>query len=345
MDEASARGIKSKALGEALFSIHEREGTTFFIVPKNLEAFADNLLMISILKIADLKGYSIVPGEHELPTVVLHTAEAEYFAGYVAQSCRESTGPREKRASKFYKGVLSHQCASVQKAAGTQVGHLNLVDHTPGRKLAAMTGFVKEYWSLRGAISALFSSIGTNRWTDESTYLKSKQLLESQVVKRRLPYDNGGVYTVEEILYLKDFFRDKIRIVDAFHDALENPNDDLARSFWERYAPVSRAVKEIQQALGNLFVARARIVFPQKQGSKKQKEWVRKPLPDKLLDLSEDKLKEWFPAKLPGFRSEITDTEMADFSDDSLRQKYKLEPNNDELRYAIVEHFELLRRE
>jgi hypothetical protein len=200
-----------------------------------------------------------------------------------------------------------------------------------------MGGFVKEYWSIRALISTLFSMLRRNRWTHEVTYLKPKALLEAQVVKRRLPFENGGIYTVEEITYFKDYFKIKIAGIDSFHDRLENPDNELATHFWEQYAPVKRFVQDIEQALGNIFVARARIAFPQQKG-KRNAAWLKKPLQRKLIEMTDDQFGEWEPSKLPGFKGYNKDIACA--SDPStVRRRYYLDEQNDELKYEICAQY------
>jgi hypothetical protein len=203
-----------------------------------------------------------------------------------------------------------------------------------------MTGFQKEFWGVRANLSSIFASLKPIAWTNEASYLKPKASLEQQVVKRRLPFDNKGIYTTQEIAYLRDYFREKVTCVEKFHNMLDNPSDDLARNFWEHYAPSRDAVKSINQALGQIYVQRARIVFPIAKKGKKNAKWAALPLSEKLLDIDDDNLREFSPTKLPGFSSLKPARDDVVTQQNLIRIKYRLEPENDDLRFAVAESFE-----
>jgi len=338
--EEAARGIKDSDWRKSVFTTHQEGNRTIFLVPKNLESYSDNLLMIALLQAVSLLGYTIQPSETEVPTAVLKTTDGEYFCGYVAQAMKEFTGPREKRTSKFYRGVLSFQCSSLRKAVGDRRMHLFDVEHTPGRKLAEMSGFTKDYWGLRGSISSIFSALTPNKWNEEATYLLPKEILEQKVVRRKLPFDNGGVYTPEEILYFKDYFAKEVKQVENFHASLAVPTNTLAREFWNLYDPVQTALKGISAAIGNVYISRARIAFPVNKG-KKNIAFLKLSLREKLRsEISEDNLEEWSPNQLPGW-NKVIKKEYADKHDLSLiRQKYGLLPEMDDLRFAVAERYE-----
>lgn len=340
--ESQARGVKETSWKSGLFLTHKVGTTTYFVVPKNLESHSDNLLVISALQAATLLKYTVVVGDTECPTAVVRTSDGEYFAGYVAAAMEQSTGEREKRSSKFYKGYAAFQTKCVEASAGKNRSHLLLAEHTPGRKLSAMDGFVKEYWGVRSNLSSLFASLRPIRWDQQRTYLKPKNILESQVVKRRLPFDNGGIYTKDEIAYFRDYFTKQVGIVDDFHLRLQNPDDDLASHFWELYEPVRQAVKHIESQLGDLYVTRARIVFPLKSKGKKPSKWTSLPLGDKLRDLGEDQIKHWAPNRLPGFSKlePVTPNPVNDRRQICI--KWRLDENTDATRYAIAEAYESL---
>lgn len=341
--EAAARKIVTNSSERELFTTYKEGEKTFIVVPKNLESFADNLLLISILKASQILGYEPVVGEKELPVAVLKTNDGDYFAGYVYQSMESSTGPRQKGSSKFWKGCAAFQTKSVEACAGKNRSHLILTDHTPGKKLAAMQCFVKEYWGVRAHISAVFSALPTKPWTCQASYLKPQAQLEAQVVVRRLPFDNGGVYSSEEVAYFRSYFANDIGLVEGFHNSLSTPTDDLASHFWEKYDPCMKAVRRIKDSLNDVFVTRARVLFPVVKQGKKKSKWSSYSLADKLAELAEQgKLEAFMPNKLPGFARLLPTTAAAATTDAHCRQKWRLLANHDELRLRIVESYEAL---
>jgi hypothetical protein len=344
-NEASARGIKSTDFEQSLFNTRTDEsGETFITLPKNLESFSDSLLMLSILRtISSLKWTPVVSSE-DLKKGILSTTDGEYFCGYVAKatSHETETGPREYGSSKFSKGIQAYQHDCIESHVKINRSHLRSVQHSIGKKLASMTGFTKEYWGLRAAISSIFKQLPRKRVSHLHTWLLPKEELEKQVVKHRMPFENGGVYLPEEILYFREHFKHQVRIVNDFHNRLNKQDEELALQFWELYSPVREATKEMTDALGNVFLARARLVFPQGK-SKRTVAWAKKPLLSKVEDLSEDGISEFMPIKLPGFKGKLTqDLKITSENIQEITNKYQLPSDLTEKQIKVVCRYEEL---
>jgi hypothetical protein len=210
--------------------------------------------------------------------------------------------------------------------AGKNTGHLKTVDHNIGSKLATMKGFTKDFWGTRAAISGLFKLIPRGKWSHKSTYLKSKQQLEEDIIKRRLPFENGGVFTPAEITYFRDYYQEVSDCLEEFKHRLENPDDDLADHFWEYYAQVTRKVKAIETDLNSVIAGRAQILFRSQSRKKKDQEWAKRPLQDKIRELSLEQLKKFSPCLLPGITSVLykVETEHPDF-ETHVTEKYHID--------------------
>jgi hypothetical protein len=77
-----------------------------FTLPRNVESFADNLILGSIMRVADAQGYEIALSTIDVKTIYLEKANSAWFAGYV----HELMDPSEtypSGTSSFVKGRQS----------------------------------------------------------------------------------------------------------------------------------------------------------------------------------------------------------------------------------------------
>jgi len=130
------------------------------------------------------------------------------------------------------------------------------------------------------------------------TFVKSKEEL-TKAVKTRLHFENGGCYRPEELSYLSERYQGVKEILNLFLVRMERPDESFARDFEEIYAPVKTAIDSADSEIRANLASRARILFPN-DNKKKTQTWAKKALSEKLLDLSDDKLKEFVPESLPG---------------------------------------------
>jgi len=294
----AARNINDTDWTSSLFVVKQEDGLNKVTVPKNIETFSESLLMMSILKIFELKQYQPVLSTKELPKAVLETKEGAFFAGFVSAALRETTGPMSDGTSKYAKGVRAFQTYSVEKVHG-KARHLKTGGLTKvTERLSSMKGFTQEYWGLRGSVVTIFKSLRPVQVTDLETYMLSKnELLKN--IKTKLQSENGGCYRPEEMNYLSSKYQGTKDSLNMFLSRLERPTEDLAKNFDAQYAVVKSQVDAADSEIKANLAARARILFPQSK-RKQDINWAKKPLIEKLTDLSEDKLSVFRPETLPG---------------------------------------------
>jgi hypothetical protein len=296
--EMAARNIKDSDWVDSIFVTKQEGNQVKVTVPRNIETFTDSLFMMSILKIFQIKEWIPVLSTKDLPKAVLETKEGAFFAGFVSQALRETTGPMNDGTSKYAKGVKAHQIFSVEKSRGKARHLKNGGMSKVTERLSSMKGFTQEWWGLRGSIVTLFKSLPSNKVTNLDTYVLSKSELQ-KIVKTKLQSENGGCFRPEELQYLATRHRSARTALTGFLSRFENPNEELATSFDQLYAPVKTLVEAADNEIKALLASRARILFPQDK-KKSTVAWAKKPLVEKLSDISEEKKTAFVPESLPG---------------------------------------------
>jgi hypothetical protein len=297
-NEQLARSVGSHEFNETIFQTQVRDGKTYFTVPKNVQSFSANLLVVSIIRIAAKYGWIPQLSERELPLGVLMTNHGALFAGFVAQSLRSETGRLNDSPSQYGKGVKAFQTYSVGRRlnnpAHLRTGGLDKITRT----LSEMKGFTKEHWGLRGTIIALFKGLEPNQVSDISTYLLPAGELK-KLVKTKLRYRNGGLLRPEEISYLDSRYSQQSALLSAFVASFDTPSVTLAMHFKETYAPIKTAVERIDNECSLFMTQRSRIAFPTSK-RKADIAFSKLSLGEKLANLDETKLIAFYPESLPG---------------------------------------------
>jgi hypothetical protein len=290
--------VKDSDWKDSLFIIRTESDDTLITFPKNIESFADNLFMISLIKLCVLMQWRIQLSTCELPVSVFDSTEGAFFAGFIAAACLKETGERIKGNTRFSKGASAFQSFSIEKKYG-RVVHL----HTGGmdslmQRLSAMKGFTKDYWGLRGSLAAILKMIRPIPVSSLKSYMVSKQeILKS--IRTKLPYENGGLFRTEEIACLNIRYTKAREAINEFIALLDNPTDDLAAHLMERFSRVKTLIEKVDGEVKLLAVNRSKILFP--VGSKKSiMKYKAKSLEDKLMELDDTKLDKFRPESLPG---------------------------------------------
>lgn len=317
--EMESRAVKDSDWKDSLFILRKENGKTYVTVPRNLESFADNLFMISLLKHMIQMKWMIQMSTKDLPTSVFETNEAAYFAGFVAQSCMTTTGECIKGISKFSKGARAFQTYSVEKRHGRQSYLRTGGMDSLLKRLSVMAGFTKDWWGLRGTIAAIWREARPVEVTNLETYLKPKQEV-LKVIKTKLAYENGGLFRSEEIAYLDQKYANTKQVITQFCNRLDNPSEDLAKNFEQEYAKVKSLVDQCDNALKSLAASRAKVLFPTGK-RKKDINFKKKSLPEKLIELESDEiLLVFLPESLPGI-NRIGQLEDANLNNPSHRAR------------------------
>jgi hypothetical protein len=297
--EMESRAVKDSDWKDSLFILKREGNTTYVTIPKNLESFADNLFMIALLKHMINRRWILQVSTKELPTSVFETSEAAYFAGFVAQSCLETTGECIKGISKFSKGARAFQTFSIEKKYGKQSYLRTGGMDSLLKRLSVMAGFTKDYWGLRGTIAAIWREATPCRVTNLETYLRPKQEI-LKVIKTKLAYENGGLFRPEEIAYLDEKYADTKQAITQFVNRLDKPSEDLATNFDKEYAKVKTLVDQCDNAMKTIGASRAKTLFPQGK-KKKDINYRKKQLAEKITDIESDEiLISFLPEALPG---------------------------------------------
>jgi hypothetical protein len=343
---SAAKGIKETHWSHRLFVPHQEAKDTFVPLPKNLADFADNLLMITILKSIELCGYHCVISETELKSDVLKSDKSMYLAGYIA--CKESgtVGTRKKATNLYERGYLYCQTEAVLATVGGRNAHIRKCEHSVGKILSEMTGFTRENWGIRGALGSLFSAVPKPKVPEASIVsymLKSGELI-GKVVRNKLPYSNGGVYRKEELAYFDEKYGAVKAEMERFHTLLKNPNKDLPGLFWNSVDHLAQECKAIEKALGPVFTKRARILFRNNSKKKSDIKWNQLSLDDKITQIDENQFQQLFsPLDLPGFSAVAASTdEVAPTDYDGfIYAKYRIPHSEDnDAKFALAASFE-----
>jgi hypothetical protein len=331
-----SKGIKEEKWSEKLFSLHTVEGRTYLPIPKNYKDFDGNLLFLSILKIAEQSGYVLCTSTVELKTAVLKSEKNMFFAGYVAKSYDLNVGPRIKASNVYERGMLCAQTEAVHALIEGRKSHLKGTTHSCGKILADMEGFTQSWWSLRGAIANLFKTLPKPKTIldkDLITYLLPQSEIIGKIVKKRLPFENGGVYRQEEIIYLRVYYSQQLEELQRVHNLVKRPTADFVMKFWKVNDRLGLAYKKIENDLGGIYAARARFLF--RSGSKRKNDikWAQMSLTDKLSKMNEDEFIDHFsPKNLPGFKdlgSQGSNLDLKEY----CKRRYDL--RSDDLSYEL----------
>jgi len=287
---------------DSLFILREESGIKLITFPKNMESFADNLFMISLVKLAVLQKWTIQLSSKELPLSVFETSEGAFFAGFISMACHENVGPKISGTTRYSKGSLAYQTYSVEKQFG-KLPHLRIggMDSLMSR-LSLMKGFTKDYWSIRGSIAAILKTIKPGKVDDLRTFMLPKSEI-MKTIRTKLPYENGGLFRTEEIAALNARYSNVSGLINSFVSKLDNPSEDLARNFQVEYNPVRLAVDKVEKEIKLLTVNRSKVLFP--SGKKKSiNKFKAKSLEEKLEEVVQNNENLFTPESLPGISRE-----------------------------------------
>lgn len=329
MDEIAAR-TQNTQKEKDLFTVYSRDGTNVFVLPKNLSDFKDTTFMYAILSAAEMKGYAFeLHSEKELPPKVLKTEDSAFFAGFVRQAKEAEVGERIQATTRYAKGRECFQrlCCERHYGKATHI-HRNGSERLK-QKMSAQTCFTKEFFTYRSAIQTLFLSLKAPKPGDLTTFMKSKEEL-IKGIHTQLSWRNRGVFRNEEITYLDSLFHNSIEALNGFIGRIGNPDSLLAEKYEDEYRAVREKVKASEMQVAGLINRRASIVFIPNSKKKKDIEWNKKKLLDKLASIeSKDKIVPFMPASLPGIVLEkgISDV-FAVLSLNSLQETYSVGDDN-----------------
>jgi hypothetical protein len=347
----AAKDIKETNWQERLFVPHKETDDKIVVpVPKNINDFAENYLIITILKIIQIKGWQAVKSSTEVKPNVYKHEKNMFFAGYVSKCMDDSCGKRIKASNAYERGILSAQTDAVMRQVGNRNAHIRKTEHTYGKILAEMGGFVREYWAQRGAIAALFKDLPLPKADEDDlkTYLLTGGELIGKIVRKSLPHSNGGIFRKEELAYLNGKYANTQQRLDELHSLCKNPTGRFASTFWEYVDELGADAKKIEKELGVAYATRAKILF--RQGSKKKQDikWVRLSLDEKISTMDGKSFAKLFdPCGLPGFTPVTGRTRGEDEFEEWLTLKYKLNTESElyTVKLAVVSSYTLLSEE
>jgi len=261
-----------------------------------VESFADNQIMLAVVKWLETNGVELRKSEKDLPVAVLKSNHGSWFVGYVNAHLDNAGSKAEKGTSKYSKGYFAYQSAAIREAHEiTNTDHLKLSSDTPGTILAKMDSFTKEYWGLRGSISNLFKHFGTKKYRGEyASFLKSAEELKKNKLRKSMPFENGGIFTVHEQAFIKVHLQAQIQSADDGAARIQQRDERLAKDFHTQMSDYTRAMRQIDDYVKPLIALRAPVLFPT---SKKKADitWSKKPLSEKLPLLDEKHLVKFSP--------------------------------------------------
>jgi hypothetical protein len=294
--ESALRGIKETNFADTMFVIRSDGGTLVCNLPKNAESFADNALMLSIIKLLAYENIKLTRSEKELPLPAFNTPIGEWLVGWVNAHCAHGGTKRADGESRHQRGFRAYQSQAIRERMGSKpVTHLKLEDDTPGKLLSQLATIPKEHWGIRGALSVLFRNVKVRSTNlDLSTFLRSEQDLLSKKVRRNLIFDNGGLFSSGEISYLKERYATQIEAIENGAERLKQRNSQLAEDFEAEFYDYRKAVKDLDARLKPIVTARAASAFPPIK-KKKDEKFLKLSLAEKLLIFPEPTLQKFSP--------------------------------------------------
>jgi hypothetical protein len=136
--------------------------------------------------------------------------------------------------------------------------------------------------------------------------MKSKEEL-IKGIHTQLSWRNRGVFRNEEIAYLDSLFHNATEALTGFINKLSHPDSQLAENYDDEYATVRSAVKNCEMRVAGLINRRAAIVFIPNSKKKKDIEYNKKKLLEKLTMIeAKDKITAFVPTSLPGIGTKKT---------------------------------------
>jgi hypothetical protein len=331
---------------------HKEDGTVYVPIPKNYSKFSDNMLFISIIKVISLYGYETVVADIEVDVNVLKTEKHHFFAGFVAKSFDKLAGPRIKASNAYERGILAAQTDAVCKRLGNRNGQIRKTDHSCGKILSEMGGFVRDYWGLRASINSIFASLPKPKVSDDDipTYMLQGGELIGKIVRKNLPHSNGGIFLKTELSYLNKRYQAAQLHLEYIHEKCKRPDVEFALAFWEKVDELAKEAKDIQSELGSLFANRAKYLFRSNTKRKTDQRWNKMSIEEKLADSSVQTLEQLFnPLDLPGFKKlKISRTVVDEYDpEEYLTALYRLdkEEDNYSMKLGIVSNYESIREE
>jgi hypothetical protein len=302
----SARALKSDTVAE-LFSVYNREGTNVFVLPSNIKDFTKSLFMISILRAAEHKGYTLETSiDKSLPAKILKTEDEAFVVGYVYQALKPELGDYDQGTSKFAKGRQAYQRSCIERVHKNSRHLQRGGDKKLEERIGKMNSFTQTYWSVRNRILGLLKSLDKRQPGSLVSYLKSRQELE-KLIHTSVSFDNRGVFRPEEIDYLKLRYKQPLTELQQFRDRLTTPNERLATHFDEDYALIRRMIKDVESECQTTLNRRADLLFVKNAKKKKDVEWNKTKLLEKIATFdSPERIGAFIPSTLPGIRLVLT---------------------------------------
>jgi hypothetical protein len=279
------------------FSTFSGEGMRKYIVlPKNLHEMTNSHLMqavmgsIQILDLAPIQGTTDMSIDSLIPS---KENKGIFILGFVSVCLAGITGRMNTSGSRWGKGV---KCAQL-----TRIHQVNKNSpHLHQNKVSLPTFMDKHYkrfqkadWAVRSRIcSLIMQSLNIVKITDIETYVRSKDYIVQNVIKSTFSWENGGLYTEEEIAFVKDEVSNAKIGYENFILSLEKPVSDLAINFWSIYKKTMQPLETYITFYSTKSAERAKILFP--PGKAKNKSWQQTSLKDKLRSIDTDKLLDLF---------------------------------------------------
>jgi hypothetical protein len=345
--EAALRGIQDVKWEDSLFATRTDGNTTRITVPKNWESFADSRVALAITAVIDGENWKMVASSQTLPVNVLKSQFGDWLIGYVNAHLERGGSVAELGSSKYCKGYHAYQSGAVRAHySSRKLDHLKLSSITPGHILAKMDSFTKEHWGLRSVLSAIFKRIeprGQYPAIDLSSFLKSHEELLAKKLRKRQPYENGGVFTPNEKAWLKLRLATSISHIQTGRERLLTRDAALAANFESELTEYRVAVSEVDAVCKPIIALRSDALFSQKK-TKAVRSWMEKPLQDKLLAVDAKHLGKFSPVHLsPMVTSTPEEVPEGDLSRDDLLRLYGVagEPP-DELISVLQDYIALL---
>jgi hypothetical protein len=206
------------------------------------------------------------------------------------------------------------------------------------KRLSAMTGFTKEWWSCRNSIGILFRSLDLKkpRQTDLITFWRSKEELRKNV-HTSYTWRNRGVFRPEEIAYLDNRFQEQTESMDEFIRSLDEPSEELTLHYEDQYREARVAIRHCENSVLSTINARAQILFIANAKKKRDVDLNKRKLGDKLHSITNPvNMMVFMPNSLPGIMATVEGlAPMAPQPQDRLMTLYR-GPQDDESAANVI---------
>lgn len=216
-------------------------------LPNNLEQFADEQLVIALIHMLDKLDVEYVISSADLSSKVFSfdRSKKQEIVGYISLLSQDMIESFPTEGGSFGKGRRAAIADYLTDHRHTQAWFKNIGANLNG----IFTSLVGIRCPNRDFFARIKALIIRRRKEIKakclSIFLKTKEQLRQEVIKTKLPFENGGLYTPEEISYFKNHFKEQIDKYNSWIDKIPSMSDDQVSKFDQEYKAAKAPLKPL----------------------------------------------------------------------------------------------------